>query len=365
TCPFVRYTGSFQAADHVADHALKGYSYKNVTVTNTYQCFSVCVLDCMCLSYQLSGTRCEVMDENRQTAPSDRFTPTRGYKYFQLKQTFKTQSIAAGCGGQCRNGCCRLISCLNGGKCVEKCDNVKRKFVCNCAPGYSGRLCENPIKSCAEHARNLNKQSGIRSIILPSGGELQVYCDFHSEPGFVWTLIESFTFDRNAQFQDKPFLRDFPVNHANPGWYDYRLSRSLMLHIKSHATLWRATCRYDIDGFQKRDYMRGLLSKMDILTFKDEGTCAHVQYINIRGQFCTECTTHFYQDTSTRHPYVDSHYGSIMGCSWSASSGSIKQNIGHGYSWDDNFGYFLVRNSAHRCSSSSSSTTQWWLGTAV
>ena len=90
TCPMVRYTGFFDAYDHVDGHALRGYSYRNVTVSNTQKCFSTCVFDCRCLSYQLFGTRCEVMNEDRHTAPKQ-FLPAPGYKYFQLNQKFKTQ----------------------------------------------------------------------------------------------------------------------------------------------------------------------------------------------------------------------------------------------------------------------------------
>lgn len=91
TCPFVRYTGSFHDNDHVKHHALVGFSYKNVTVANEQECFSVCVMDCRCLSYQVFGTRCEVMDEDRHTVPAGNFVSTQGYMYFGLKQKFKSQ----------------------------------------------------------------------------------------------------------------------------------------------------------------------------------------------------------------------------------------------------------------------------------
>ena len=88
TCPAVRYSGAFDSHDHVKDHALLGKSYKNLTVESVQQCFSVCVQDCRCVSYQMTNTRCELVDENRHTAP-DRFKPLPGYKYFELKQQFK------------------------------------------------------------------------------------------------------------------------------------------------------------------------------------------------------------------------------------------------------------------------------------
>lgn len=69
TCPVVRYSGSYSSKDHVGNHALLGKSYKNLTVTTLQECFSVCVQDCRCVSYQLNATRCELIDENRHTAP--------------------------------------------------------------------------------------------------------------------------------------------------------------------------------------------------------------------------------------------------------------------------------------------------------
>ena len=91
-CSVIRYTGMFSSKDHVKDHALLGHSYKNVSTKSTHQCFSVCVQDCRCVSYQLSGTRCELVDENRHTAP-DSFKPVSGYIYFELKQDFKNKVI--------------------------------------------------------------------------------------------------------------------------------------------------------------------------------------------------------------------------------------------------------------------------------
>lgn len=274
------------------------------------------------------------------------------------------QPVLGTCGGQCTNGCCRLITCLNGGKCVEKCDDVKRKFVCNCPPLYTGKLCETKKPSSCAELTKLGKPSGIHSITLPSGQDLKVYCDFNTEPGFVWTLIESFAYEKNVQFQEKPFPVDFPVNPGSPDWKEYRMSHNHMMHIKSHATLWRATCKYDTDGLQKIDYMTGLLSQTDIFAYTSASVCRRVRYINIRGQSCTDCTTHYNQMTS-RHAYVDSHYGKVLGCDWNASPGHVYGQTSYGSSWDDNFGYYMIRNPNHRCSSSSSSTTQWWLGIEV
>ena len=218
-------------------------------------------------------------------------------------------------------------------------------------------MCEKPM-TCAGHGQGL--VSGLYPITLPSGQELKVYCDFQSQPGFVWTLIESFALAEKDRYVYKSFTLDFPVNQESLNWRDYRLSRSVMQHLKSNATLWRATCRYDTDGLVTTDYIRGLLTNTDILTYVSDSKCAHVQHINVRGISCSECTAHFYQ-SALSHAFVDSGYGISLGCQWDGRVGAV-ESLG---SWDDNFGKYGTINLEHRCSSSSASTTQWWLGTQV
>ncbi|XP_031567938.1 uncharacterized protein LOC116302717 [Actinia tenebrosa] len=360
-CPAVRYSGSFKADNHVSDHALLGHSYKNVTTSNIKECFNICVMDCACVSYQLFGKRCELLDGDRHTAPID-FKRKTGYKYYELKQRISLpQNAPSVCTGHCRNGCCSFVTCLNGGTCIEQCDDVKRKFQCLCIPGiFTGRMCEKPM-TCAAHGKGL--VSGLYPITLPSGNKMNVYCDFHSQPGFVWTLIESFAFANMLKYQAKSFTTDFPVNQTGTfNWTDYRLSRLVMLHIRSNSTLFRATCKYETDGLLTRDYIRGLLTNFDIIMHASGTICAHVQYINVRGINCSECTTHCYQ--GPYHAFVDSGLGSIEGCQWDGRQGSQRlwSNKLNRYMYDDNFGFYSIHNQEHRCSSSHSSTTQWWLG---
>ncbi|XP_031574629.1 notch homolog 2 N-terminal-like protein B isoform X1 [Actinia tenebrosa] len=151
TCPVVRYTGKFNESDHVKDHALTGRSYKNLTTNTVQECFSVCINDCRCVSYQLSGRRCELIDEDRHTAP-DLFKRLPGYKYYELKQQLR-KSNSVSCSSQCNNGCCRYSKpCLNGGTCIETCQNVTHKFQCKCAQGFGGRVCQIP-PSCAAYVQ--------------------------------------------------------------------------------------------------------------------------------------------------------------------------------------------------------------------
>ena len=52
----------------------------------------------------------------------------------------------------------------------------------------------------------------------------EVFCDFTSEMGVVWTLIESFSFRYNDEFKDKAFYEDYPLNQEAFTWSKFRLS---------------------------------------------------------------------------------------------------------------------------------------------
>ena len=45
------------------------------------------------------------------------------------------------------------------------------------------------------------KQSGLYTIIDDSSQSFQVFCDFDSEPGFAWTLIQSFSLSNKDLFK--------------------------------------------------------------------------------------------------------------------------------------------------------------------
>jgi hypothetical protein len=174
----------------------------------------------------------------------------------------------------------------------------------------------------------------------------------------VWTLIESFAFAMRVKYRNNPFTEDFSYNQGSFNWNDYRLSRSVMQHIKSNATHWRATCNYNTHGLVKTDYVRGLLSDVDILTYGQGHKCVRMQYINILGKICESCTSHFRQDHT--HAFIDSGYGhrSELGCEWDG-----RQDCPDGGC--DYFGKYVISNPRFRCSNAESSTTQWWLGTVI
>ena len=44
-------------------------------------------------------------------------------------------------------------------------------------------------------------KSGLYKIIDNTNQALQVLCDFNSEPGFAWNLVESFSLSNKDNFQ--------------------------------------------------------------------------------------------------------------------------------------------------------------------
>ena len=181
----------------------------------------------------------------------------------------------------------------------------------------------------------------------------QTVCDFTSENGFVWTLLESFSLANNNHFNTQPFLKDYPVNEYSFKWNKFRLSLSIMNSTLRHSTHFRATCNYNTDGLVKTDYLRAKTTELNILLLKG-GPCVTIEYINIRGYEGYNCSVWIVQDSL--HLHTDSHYGGDHCQFNSAKKGSIGGN------GEDNFGLYGVVNPLHRCSSGDSSTTQWWFG---
>lgn len=182
----------------------------------------------------------------------------------------------------------------------------------------------------------------------------KVFCDFTSESGAAWTLVQSHTLANNDQFKKKPlYLFDEPVNEDSPEWNAYRLSKSRMMSVRQTSTHWRATCNFPTDGVDFRDYLRASLGDFDIMA-SSTSQCRRYEFINIRGIKCSACTAWtFYESRYTIH--IDSDKSLSKGCEFDGKSG-VRTS-------EDNFGFYGTVNEVFRCSSLPSSTTQYWIGT--
>ena len=95
----------------------------------------------------------------------------------------------------------------------------------------------------------------------------EVFCDIDSEKRFVWTLIESFSLRNNNEFWDKAFYKNYPINQKEFTWSKFRLSRALMMATANNSTHVRATCNFDSQKRNYRDYLRAKLSELNVMHF--------------------------------------------------------------------------------------------------
>ncbi|XP_067028464.1 uncharacterized protein [Acropora muricata] len=342
----------------LTNRALVGHSFKNFTVNEPYDCHLLCFVEkCRCQAYQMKGKHgCELLDEDRFAAPDD-LKEEKGYEYYEMDREYHKTTHNACANQSCRDKCCEENPCSNGGTCTELCNHAKQKFNCTCAIGYVGRLCEKKSPTSCKQLQlqaKKPKNSTIYTLYDPASKSFyQTFCDLTSENGFVWTLLESFSLANNFHFKAQPFDKDYPVNQNSFNWNKFRLSMPIMKSTLSHSTHFRATCNFNTDGLVTTDYLRTKTTDLNILQLTG-WPCVKMEYINIRGYDCYDCTALMAQSIQW-HLHTDS---SGQSCQFkSASNGSVKSGGG-----EDNFGYYNTINTLHRCTSGDDATTQWWFG---
>lgn len=211
--------------------------------------------------------------------------------------------------------------------------------------------------SCLDYSKKGYKSCGYYQIYDSQGRKFAAYCDMKSEPGAVWTLVISFALknvDVN-QFR-QPLQVNAPVNPNSPSWDLYRMSQSQLTHLKSQSTHWRATCNFPTYGIDYTDYVRANFQELDIMNFKGDGVCLKVEYVNIRGHQCAECTARWSHYVDGFPAHIDSFHVDA-GCKLDASQGAVSVEGG-----EDNFGFYYGINNKFRCTSDGNSTTNWWFG---
>ena len=207
--------------------------------------------------------------------------------------------------------------------------------------------------------------NGIYQIRNETNDTLNVYCDFDSEPGAAWTLVQSYSLEKGktAQgrdiFSTKPLYEDFPVNELSPGeWSSYRLSLANMKLIRAHSTHWRATCEFPTIGIDFRDYFRALLDDYDAMIPSPPAfplSCKLYEFINIRGNQCINCTAATTVSKSTA-PFLTTNDPVFnVSCNLNTAPND-------GVERETNFGWYGRVNLGFRCSASKHSTTQYWFG---
>ena len=118
---------------------------------------------------------------------------------------------------------------------------------------------------------------------------------------------------------------------------------------------WSISCNYNIDEVVT-DLVRVPVSSFDPFTNKD--ACIEVDYVSIRDHKCSQCEVYVLQ-TDDRAIHIKPRR-SLYKCGFDMISGFIECDD----MWEQSFGIYKCSNSLHRCSSSSSSTTQMWFGSS-
>ena len=211
-------------------------------------------------------------------------------------------------------------------------------------------------RSCLDHLKNGLKTNGYYNIYDANFNLVTVYCDMTSESGKAWTLVMSWT-KRNknmAQFRSTRLGTDSPVNKNLPNWDKYRMSLNMMKDLSAQSTHWRATCSFPTHGVDLVDYVRGKFADFDIINFVGTRVCKRVEYVNIRGHQCSDCTAPWYQNKKKYFLHISSNYNN---CKLDASSDAANR--------EDNFGHYANINPKFRCTADDSATTNWWFGKSL
>ena len=239
-----------------------------------------------------------------------------------------------------------------------------RRYRCKCQPGFTGENCQHTPKSCRNlYSSDPTLPSGKYTLYDGTDTSFKAYCDFTIESGKVWTLVMSYTFGNNPNYWRKPLFDDNARNENEANWVDYRLSKARMATIQNDTTHWRITCNYDTksitDGI---DYLRVKNTVVNMLTYDADQVpvnerCLRVEYLNIRGTSCTDCTLALIQ-RPTWMLFTSKGRNQNSACDWQYPNGYATC----GGLTEENFGGYECHNSHFRCTASSSSTTQMWFG---
>ena len=75
----------------IKNRAMQGHSFKNYTLSKVYDCQVKCFEEkCKCQAYQIGKNQCELLDEDRFSAPED-FVEEDGYVYFDTSREYVNQ----------------------------------------------------------------------------------------------------------------------------------------------------------------------------------------------------------------------------------------------------------------------------------
>eukprot|EP00118_Oscarella_pearsei_P013427 m.107158 g.107158 ORF g.107158 m.107158 type:complete len:699 (+) comp37286_c0_seq1:288-2384(+) len=220
-------------------------------------------------------------------------------------------------------------------------------------------------RTCLDYLLRGKTQSGLYAVEDVYSKPYTVFCDFDSEEGAAWTLIEAFKRKDadgiNPQSRFPPFNKDMEVSEGSPNLEYYRLSRTRMLSLRGSSTHWRATCGLKAGNLvvNYQDYARTRFanSNADILAdpLPADGTMVQMSYIGLYGVSCNNCNVPWYFNARTTQ-HMHFNYDTSVG------NGDLPVSPVPVTKSADSFGHYSNYDGQSSCANGESATTQWWIG---
>ena len=77
----------------IKNRAMQGHSFKNYTLSKPYDCHVKCFEErCKCQAYQMRQNRCELLDDDRISAPED-FLEEKEYTYYDMNREYINHQV--------------------------------------------------------------------------------------------------------------------------------------------------------------------------------------------------------------------------------------------------------------------------------
>eukprot|EP01083_Nonionella_stella_P130890 397379_1 len=227
----------------------------------------------------------------------------------------------------------------------------------------------NDIWNGFTHSQKVNAIR-IKTYIYTLSNGVTIRCgfiDLGNDMLFVGAMSEYGSRDSHQNDLMCPMHQSCPFNEYDLETAEtaklYRWSLDRMISYRNHSihssfdeqSYLLFTCNMDLTV--TRDYMLMPFNE-DFVTKSFAEGCYQIKQANIRGYECENNVGNFWNrdDLNKYHFHLDSGLCKCGGCcSW--QTGSVN--------FEDNFGYYINTNPSFSCTASSTSTTEYWIGSIL
>ncbi|RDD38527.1 hypothetical protein TrispH2_009061 [Trichoplax sp. H2] len=210
-------------------------------------------------------------------------------------------------------------------------------------------------RSCIDiKERDRDARNGLFTIYNQFNSPFTTYCDFNSDLGFAWTLIESMTLAESLTADNQiGFEHDYPANECQFNSSLFRISKSRMESLYRVSSYVRATCNFNFLSTvgDYRESLRFLKCNNDVLLSGSSGSCLTVDYIRMSKSYCKNCKVYFKSDRRSHLSITNRSCNSSSFHGWPSRSTRVHY-----------FGNYKGLTRSFSCSASANSSTNWWLG---